>query len=111
MSAANDSKAAKAKSKTVLLTANDLLDGEIVYLAQSGGWTRKLREARRIDDPAEAQAALAAALAAEQEVVGPELAEIAEDADPAAPSFAHLRDSIRSEGPTTHLALGRSTGR
>lgn len=105
----------------LLLTANDLLDGEIVYwageAAGAGRWTRRLNEAHRFADSAEAEARLAEATADEARVVSPELAALdpalgaRADADPAAPKLARLRDAIRVEGPTTHPELGRSTGR
>ncbi len=100
---------------TFLLTANDLLDGEIVYFADGGRWTRRLSEALRLDDKAEAERRLAEAVQDESRVVSPELAALdgEEDADADAefPSLVRLRDAIRIEGPTTHPELGRSTGR
>ena len=95
-----------------LLTANDLLDGEIVYFADGDRWTKRLREARRLADKEEAESLLARAIADESRVVGPELAALATgpddaaDADPDAPRLARLRDAIRVEGPTTHPELG-----
>ena len=39
-----------------VLTANDLLEGDVVYLAPDGAWTRRLGSARLFVDEAEADA-------------------------------------------------------
>lgn len=53
-----------------VLTANDLLDGDVVYLALDGAWTRRSADARLFDDEEEANRSLAMAEAQEDAIVG-----------------------------------------
>lgn len=91
-----------------VLTANDLLDGDVVYLAPDGGWTRRFGAARLFEDEDEASRCLASAQAQEQVVIGPYLA----DAVPGGnrgPQPVHFREAFRATGPTNYPP-GRSTG-
>ena len=84
-----------------VLTGNDLLTGDVVYRAWTGGWTRELKLAERFDE-ASAPAALAAAEARPAEVVGPYLIAVGE----AGPNGRdRLKERIRSSGPTVGHSL------
>ena len=94
--------------KPCVLTANDLLEGDVVYLAPDGGWTRHLGAARLFEDREEANRCLARAQAREEVVIGPYLA----DAVPGGrrgPQPVHFREAFRATGPTNY-PHGKSTG-
>ncbi len=83
-----------------VLTANHLLDGDVIYRDAMGGWTRHHNEARLFTDPQQAEAAL---VAAEQEagtVVGAYLAD-AQSADDG-PKPVHFREAFRTRGPSNY---------
>lgn len=81
-----------------IVSANDLLSGDVVYLARDGGWTRRLAEAAIAAAPDAAEALLARAAAQPGAVVGPALVEVAPGA--AGPRPIHYREAIRARGPT-----------
>lgn len=83
-----------------VLTANDLLEGDVVYLAASGKWTRELCEAKPIDNQADADAELRRAMARPGDIVEPYLIDVAVDAD--GPRPTHFRETFRSRGPTNY---------
>ena len=87
-----------------IVSANDLLEGDVVYLAAAGGWTRRLAEAAVAETPEAAEALLARADQPAR-VVGPNLAEVALDG--AAPRPLHHREIVRTRGPSTRPDLGR----
>ena len=84
-----------------VLTANDLLDGDVVYLARDGAWTRRPGEARLFEDEAEAGRCLAAAEAREDAVIDPYLAAAAPGGD-GAPEPIHVREALRAAGPSNY---------
>ncbi len=84
--------------KIHVVTANALIEGDVVYLAADGSWTRHLTGARAFDDQAEAEAALAGA--ATREVVGCYLAEVRLTAQGIEP--AHFREDFRRRGPSNY---------
>ncbi|AHM04860.1 hypothetical protein roselon_02541 [Roseibacterium elongatum DSM 19469] len=81
-----------------MLTANDLLLGDAVWLAPDGSWTRQMSDALLIEDPGSADLHLLDAEARGHEVVGPYLA----DAHPGAqgPEPSHFREAFRGRGPS-----------
>ncbi len=84
-----------------VLTANALLDGAVVYRAWTGGWTHDLSLAERFDE-ADADVALAAAVARPDEVVGPYLISVGE----AGPDGRDRgKERIRAKGPTVGNSL------
>lgn len=85
----------------VVLTANDLLTGEVVWADVAGGWTRALAQAAIFPGVEAAAAALAEAEARSGQVVGPYLVDV-EPGSPPRPSA--LREAIRAQGPTTFPA-------
>ena len=84
-----------------VLTANDLFDGDVVYLAPDGAWTRRPGGARLFEDEAEAQRSLAAAEAQEDAIVGPYLA-AAMPGGHRGPEPLHVREVLRATGPSNY---------
>jgi Protein of unknown function (DUF2849) len=89
-----------------VLTANRLLDGEVVYLAADGAWVESLTAAAVLATKAEGEAALAAGLKAElnQEIVHAYLFDIV---DGATRKPIKQREIIRAAGPTVRTDLGK----
>jgi hypothetical protein len=88
----------------MILTAHDLLSGEVVYWSADGTWAARLRDALRMEDD-KAKAALADAEAAYTTVVHAYLVPV--DADGAPIRREEVRETIRAKGPTTHPNLGK----
>ena len=84
-----------------VLTANDLLAGDVVYLAPDGAWTRSLRSARLFEDEGEAHRCLVTAERQEDAVIGPYLADAMPGGDEG-PRAAHFREAFRATGPTNY---------
>lgn len=59
-----------------IVTANDLLDGDVIYLAADDTWTRHLAEAEVLEDEAHAQIRLIDAQQQPDRVVGAYLADV-----------------------------------
>jgi hypothetical protein len=85
-----------------VLTANRLLDGEVVFWSRDG-WTEPFADAERFAASAPAEAALAIAKDQPTLLVEPYLIDLVEDGS-APVSF---RERIRALGPTDHLELGK----
>lgn len=88
-----------------IVSANDLMIGDVVYLTADGGWTRVLAEAAVATDADAAEALLARAAAQQAVVVDPYLAEVA--LDDGAPRPLHYREVFRTRGPSNRPDLGR----
>lgn len=84
----------------VILTANDLFDGRVVWRARSGEWTAHLAEAALFDDRDEAEAALSAAQSESDRVVGAEFAPA--EAGAGGPRPTHQREGFRANGPSNY---------
>ena len=83
-----------------VVTASDLLEGDVIYLTESDDWTRELSQAELITDEAHAQLRL---LLAEQQpdiVVSPYLADMANGPD--GPEPVHFREAFRRKGPSNY---------
>jgi hypothetical protein len=93
-----------------VVIANWLTDGRIVFLAKDDQWAPLVNDARVSKSDEDAQAMLAAgeALAGEQQVVGPELIDVAVDGAEIRPT--RNREAIRAAGPTNRLDLGKQAG-
>ena len=95
------------RATTQAVTANRLLDGEVVYFTADGTWSDWLKDA----DVADGKEACAALLAkaepsvAAQQVVEPYLFEVAVEDSAIVP--ASVREKIRMAGPTIRLDLGK----
>ena len=82
------------------VTANALLEGDVVYLTQQGHWTRNHAEADLIEDAATADIRLLEAQALAHEVVGPYLADAIKGAN--GPEPTHFREAFRTRGPSNY---------
>ena len=89
-----------------VLTANRLLDGEVVYLAANGAWAEDLAEAAVLATKAEGEAALVTGAKAElnQEIVHAYLFDVT---DAATRKPVKQREIIRAAGPTVRTDLGK----
>lgn len=83
----------------VVITANDLLTGEVVYLDPSRRWLPELSAAKVFDVLDEAEGELAAAFS-EAKVVGAYLAEVSNDT---AVTPRHYRECFRLKGPSNYF--------
>lgn len=81
-----------------VLTANALIDGDVVYFAEQNGWVRQLSDAKVFHDTQDAQAALGRANAKGEEVVGAYLMTVLEQ--DGAPQPTHFREVFRQTGPS-----------
>ena len=87
-----------------IVTANDLLSGEVVYLSASGKWSPIHGDAVLLDD-LQADTRLAEIQKVATSVVGPYLAAAAKDGGNA-PSPIHFREVFRTKGPSNRF-LGK----
>jgi hypothetical protein len=87
-----------------VITANRLLDGDVVFWA-GGGWVEGLAEAERFGDASALETALQAAKRLVTTVIDPYAIDIViEGGEPVPTSY---RERIRALGPTTHLDHGK----
>ena len=91
----------------VVVTANRLRDGAVVYRAELGGWTISLAAAAIVHNAQDAKKLLAAASSEDLEAVGPYIAPV--DTAGGVVTPGNLREQIRVSGPTFDLpgATGR----
>jgi hypothetical protein len=85
----------------VVVTANRLRDGAVVYRAELGGWTTSLDAAAIVHSAQDAKTLLAAASAEDLEAVGPYIAPVDTAGGVVMPG--NLREHIRLSGPTFDL--------
>ncbi|GAB4363985.1 MAG: DUF2849 domain-containing protein [Oricola sp.] len=85
-----------------IVTANDLLEGDVIYLTASGEWSRDHGEAVIAWSQDAAGKLLAKAEAQQHRVVGPYLAEIVMGEDNR-PEPVHFREAFRTRGPSNYF--------
>lgn len=83
-----------------VVTANALLEGDVVYLTEDDRWSRDHREAELIEDEAHAQLRLLSAQAQRALVVGAYLADARAGRD--GPEPVHFRELFRTRGPSNY---------
>jgi hypothetical protein len=83
-----------------VVTANHLVEGDVVYLTESDDWTRQLSEAEVITDEAHAQLRQLQAEAETETIVGVYLADVAPG--PNGPEPTHFREAFRRTGPSNY---------
>lgn len=84
-----------------VVTANALLEGDVVYLTEADTWTPDLTQAELITDEAHAQLRLLDAGARSAEVVGVYLADVTPSET--GPRPVHFREAFRATGPSNYL--------
>ena len=92
----------------VVITANRLSDGAVVYWTAAGHWTTDLTTAAVVTTPAEARQLLSAAVTDDVRAVGAYVAPVERTADGRVEP-ANLRERIRLFGPTINLPVVSST--
>ena len=83
-----------------IVTASDLLEGDVIYLTAQDAWSRRIEEAELILDEAHAQLRLLHAESQPNRVVGAYLAEAIPGPDGPAPT--HFREAFRARGPSNY---------
>lgn len=84
-----------------VVTASDLLEGDVVYLNAAGGWTRDLSEAVLLTDEGDAQLRLLEAEQQSNKVVGAYLADMRQGPN-GRPEPTHFREEFRRTGPSNY---------
>jgi len=84
-----------------VITANALIEGDVVYMTAKGVWSRCLSDAEIIDDEADAQIRLLDASAQSGDVVGVYLLDVKAGPNGAEP--VHFREAFRRTGPSNYL--------
>ncbi|MXU64569.1 DUF2849 domain-containing protein [Oceanomicrobium pacificus] len=88
--------------KPAVITANDLLEGDVVYLTADCGWTGDIEEAFVAAEEEVARRMLATAESQHSRVVGAYLAEVSVGSD-GRPSPVHFREAFRTRGPSNYF--------
>lgn len=84
-----------------VITANDLIEGDVIYMTQDGSWVRDICQAWLIHDEASAATQLALALTQPEIAVGPYLADATQGR--AGPAPKHFREAFRAAGPSNRF--------
>ncbi|MGR3616016.1 MAG: DUF2849 domain-containing protein [Paracoccaceae bacterium] len=84
-----------------VITANDLLEGDVIYFTADDQWTRTLAEAELITDEAHAQVRQLDAETDSLSVVGIYLADAVAGAN--GPEPTHFREAFRRTGPSNYF--------
>lgn len=83
-----------------VVTANALLEGDVVYLTNDDRWTRSLKDAVLLMDEADADLRLLQAQAQTGVIVGAYLADMQDGPD--GPEPTHFREAFRRKGPSNY---------
>ena len=83
-----------------IVTANDLIEGDVVYFTEDNRWSRIHAEAELLEDEAHATIRLLDAERQHNRVVGAYLADA--KAGPKGPEPVHFREAFRARGPSNY---------
>lgn len=83
-----------------VITANDLIEGDVIYFMADDTWTRDLAKAELIIDEAEAQLRLLDAERQNISIIGAYLADA--KAGKNGPEPTHFREDFRRKGPSNY---------
>ena len=83
-----------------VVTANDLINGDAVWLTATDDWTRDMSQAELFDDEAVAQDRLLFAMSQADVIVGAYLADA--KATNKGPAPVHFRETFRTRGPSNY---------
>jgi len=89
-----------------IVTANHLLEGDVIYMTASGDWSRKHEDAKLFEERDEADAALKLAQSQAHMLAGAYLADarLGEDGKP---QPVHFREAFRTRGPSNYPNHGK----
>lgn len=91
-----------------VVTANALIEGDVIYMTADNCWTRDLAEAELLTDEAHAQLRLLEAEQQPGKIVGAYLADaVASDTGPAP---THFREEFRRTGPSNYFHGKQAVG-
>ena len=85
-----------------IVTANDLLLGDVVYMTSKGDWARDFDKAHVANSAEQAQTMLKHAASQQGSVVGAYLANVLLGED-GKPLPAHFRETFRATGPSNYF--------
>lgn len=83
-----------------VLTANDLIEGDAVWLTADDQWSRNMADAELLEDEAVAQDRLLFGIAQSDVVVGAYLVDA--EASDKGPVPVHFRETFRTRGPSNY---------
>ncbi len=83
-----------------IVTASDLLDGDVIYFTADDSWSRYLSQAEVITEQTIAQSRLLDAERQQSRIVGAYLADVSQGDD--GPEPAHFREEFRRTGPSNY---------
>ena len=89
-----------------LISANDLLSGDVIYLTELGDWSRNLVDALCREDKSVVTAEVTELEMQQNRVLGPILVEACVNSDGSL-ALQHFRDRFRDSGPTHRVDLPR----
>lgn len=85
-----------------IVTANDLLLGDAIYLTKSGTWSRHHSDAHVANSEEQAQTMLRHAKGQQDRIVGAYLARVTLN-DEGFPQPVHFREVFRTKGPSNYF--------
>ncbi len=83
-----------------VVTANALIEGDVIWLTADDQWTRCMDEAELIEDEAYGEQRLEFATGQQDKIVGPYLADAV--AGENGPEPTHFREEFRTRGPSNY---------
>ncbi len=89
-----------------VITANALLEGDVIWFTADDGWTRNMNSAEVLTDEAHATLRLLDAELQQDQVVGAYLADVSMEGG--APAPTHFREEFRLCGPSNYPGHGRA---
>ena len=90
------------KFSSKIVTANDLLDGEVIYFTSANSWSVRFQDAVVANNEEQAGKFLQAANGQSDRVVGAYLTGVHTN-DQGKPQPAHFREAFRSRGPSNYF--------
>ena len=84
-----------------IVTANDLFEGDVIYLKADGAWSREHGDAALAQAPEQADELLAVAQAQQDVQIGAYLADALIGPD-GRPAPVHFREAFRTRGPSNY---------
>ena len=85
-----------------VITANDLFEGDVIYLTKTGGWSRDIADAHIAQSPEQFETMLEVANSQPGQIVGAYAANVKTDASGTAEP-AQFREEFRTRGPSNYF--------